>query len=325
VILVTGATGFLGKTIVTELCRKGYRVRILARPGSDIAFFQGMAGVEISGGDILDPASLERAVQGCSSVVHAAALFRFWGDEEAFYELNVLGSRNVLQAALTQGAKKVILISTIAVAGEMKPGAIITEETAPNPVDPYQASKLQAEQVALHYYQTFGLEVNILRLGALYGPYGRYAFNRLFFEEFLRGWRIQVAGGRHVTFPCFVRDAAQGIEAAIRRGVGGEIYNIAGESISHQNLNRLVSRLAGKPAWRINMPKWAMISTAGFMEYLALLTKREPFYPLNLKSYVFQDWMVDTNKAQSCLGFCPTPIEEGVRETLDWYREIGIG
>ena len=323
-IFITGATGFLGKTIVTELCRHGYRVRILARPTSDISFFQGMADVEIAGGDILDPASLERAVQGCATVVHAAALFRFWGDAQTFHETNVLGTQHVLQAALSQGVKKVILISTIAVAGKIEAGTIISEETVPNPVDPYQQSKLQAEQVALHFYEAFGLEVIILRLGALYGPYSRYAFNRLFFEEFLRGWRIQVAGGQHVTFPCFVRDAAQGIEAAILRGQGGQIYNIAGQSISHRDLNRLVSRLAGKPTWRINMPKWAMVSTARFLEYLALLTKQEPFYPLNLKSYVFQDWVIDTGKAQRCLAFCPTPILEGVRETLDWYREIGI-
>lgn len=323
-IFVTGATGFLGKPLVLELIQQGYEVRILTRPSSEVGFFENLARVEIVQGDILDPPSLEQAMQGCQVVIHAAALFRFWGQAQSFSDTNVTGTENVLQAACRLGVTRFVYTSTIAVAGEIEPGTVITEKTSPNPVDPYQASKLRSEQVVQHYHRQCGLNTVILRLGALYGPYSRYAFNRLFFEEFLRGWRIQVSGGRHIIFPCFVADAARAIEAAIRLGKPGQVYNISGWSISHRDLNRLISRQAGRLNWRLNLPKEAMIATASLMELVAKLIKKEPFYPLNLKTYVFQDWYVDISKAQKELGFQPTPIEEGIRQTLAWYDQLGI-
>jgi len=324
-IFVTGATGFLGRALVRELLACGHRVKILARPTSDIAPFAGLSRLQVATGDITDPASVEAAMQGCDVVIHAAALFRFWGRVEAFGDTNILGTDNVMRAAVRHEVRRVVHVSSVAVVGHPPPGSIITEETPPRPVDPYQQSKWGAEQVVRSFHQSFGLNVVILRLGALYGPGSRYAFNRLFFEEFLRGWRVQVEGGRHITFPCFVGDAARAIEAAIRRGRNGEVYNICGECLSHRELNRHISRLAGKSNWRLNAPRWLMLALAQGMEWLSAFTGREPFYPLNLRHYVFADWMVDNSKAKRELGFQPTPIEEGIRRTLDWYRSLGLG
>ena len=323
-VFITGATGFLGKWLTRQLWQQGYRVRILARPSSDTAFFRALVGVEVVTGDIQKEASISAAMAGCQVVVHAAALFRFWGKVEDFEATNVAGTAHVLEAARRQNVQQIILISSIAVIGAPQPGSVITETTPAIPSDPYQQSKYQAEQVARRYIQEHKLKVVIVRLGALYGPGGRYAFNRLFFEEFLRGWRIQVEGGQRITFPCFVSDAAQGIEAAIRRGKRGEIYHICGQSLSHKRLNLLISQAAGKSTWRINMPKWVMLTTARLLELLAWVTNSEPFYPLNLKHYVFQDWIIDCGKAKQKLGFQPTPIEEGIRQTLAWYAELGI-
>ncbi len=323
-IFVTGGTGFLGRTLVPELLACGHRVKMLVRPTSNLAPFAGLSGLQIATGDITDPASVERAMQGCDVVIHAAALFRFWGRVEAFGDTNILGTDNVMRAAVRNGVRRVVHISSVAVVGRPPAGSLITEATPPRPVDPYQQSKWGAEQVVQSFHQSFGLNVVILRLGALYGPGSHYAFNRLFFEEFLRGWRVQVEGGRHITFPCFVKDAARAIETAIRRGRNGEVYNICGECLSHRVLNERISRLAGKSNWRLNTPKWLMLALAQGMEWLAALTGREPFYPLNLRHYVFADWRVDNSKAKRELGFQPTPIEEGIRQTLDWYRSLGL-
>ncbi|MFQ5576274.1 MAG: NAD-dependent epimerase/dehydratase family protein [Anaerolineae bacterium] len=324
-IFVTGGTGFLGKTLVKTLLQQGYGVKLLARPTSNTSFFGDAPNLKIARGDVLNAPSVEEAIQGCDVVVHAAALFRFWGRVEAFGDTNIVGTHNVLQAAARRNVQRLIHISSIAVAGAPPAGTVITEATPPHPVDPYQQSKLGAEKVVQSYHQTFGLDTVILRLGALYGPWSRYAFNRLFFEEFLRGWRVQVEGGRHLTFPCFVADAAQAIASAITAGRSGEIYNICGPSVSHRALNETISRLAGKSNWRLNTPKWLMLALAQLMEWFSVLTKSEPYYPLNLKPYVFSDWVVDSQKAQNELGFTPTPLEEGVRQTLDWYRQIGVG
>jgi nucleoside-diphosphate-sugar epimerase len=162
----------------------------------------------------------------------------------------------------------------------------------------------------------------ILRPGAFYGPYGRYAFNRLFVEEPLRGWRVQVDGGRRYTFPVYTPDVARAAHLAIEFGRVGEIYNICGRSITHLALNRMVSELLGINSWRLNVPSQLMILLAWLMEFAARLTRREPFYPINLRHYVFNDWQVRSAKARLEMGFEPTDLREGLQETIDWYRAI---
>jgi dihydroflavonol-4-reductase len=261
---------------------------------------------------------------GCDTVIHAAARFRLWGPPEPFEEINLWGTRNVLASAYTQGVRRFVHVSTIIVVGPRPPGIVITEETPYGPYlgDNYARTKMGGERLALSYAE-IGLPVVVLRLGALYGPWGHYAFNRLFFEEFLRGWRVQVHQGRHVIFPCYVGDAAAAIEAALVRGCPGEIYNISGESIRHSEANQIVSRLAGKSSWRINFPAGLMINFARLLEFTAIFTRREPFYPLNLVPYVFEDWIVSSDKARRVLDFEPLSFEEGARRTLEWYRSIG--
>jgi nucleoside-diphosphate-sugar epimerase len=121
-----------------------------------------------------------------------------------------------------------------------------------------------------------------------------------------------------------VGDAAVAIEAALTRGRMGEVYNVSGESITHREANETVSRLAGKSSWRIDVPARLMINLARLLEFIALFTQREPFYPLNLVPYVFEDWHVDSDKARRELGFEPVSFEEGARQTLEWYRKIGF-
>ena len=184
-ILITGATGFLGLNVCEHLANQGYRLRALVRPASDTAFLEQL-GVEIFQGDVLDAVSIRAAMQGCNYVVHAAARFRLWGAFEPFFQVNVKGTRNVLQAALAAEIERFIHISTVIVVGPQERGMVITEELCcrPYPTDNYAKTTYMGERLALNYVGC-GLPVLVLRLGALYGPYGHYAFNRLFFEEFL--------------------------------------------------------------------------------------------------------------------------------------------
>ena len=322
-ILVTGATGFLGRNLCEHLASQGYKLRALVRPSSDTLFLKAL-NVETAIGDVTDADSVYAAMQGCEYVVHAAAYFRLWGPPEPFTQTNVEGTRNVLQAAQAVGVKKFVHISTIIVVGPQAPGAIITEETPRNPYpsDNYAKTKTQGERLA-EDFAAKGLPVVILRLGALYGPHGHYAFNRLFFEEFLHNWRVEVHRGRHIIFPCYVGDAAVAIELALKQGKIGEIYNVSNRSISHHSANQIISRLAGRSSWRINMPGWLMIQASNLMELAAKVTKREPFYPKNLVPYVFCDWIVDSSKAQRELSFNSSTFVQGAQHTLEWYGSIG--
>ena len=323
-ILVTGATGFLGRNLCEFLVARGRAIRALVRPQSNYAFLEEL-GVELAWGDIREAETLAAAVRGCEAVIHAAAKFRFWGPWEEFYAANVVGTRNMLEASCREGVGRFIYISTIAVVGRPAPNLVITEEHPCTPLDHYQRTKLEAETMALRYYRERGLPVIVLRLGALYGPWGHYALNRLLFEDFLHGLRVRVHGGRHITFPLFVKDAAATIDTSLEKGRPGEIYNVSGQSIPQREANTIICRLAGKRDWWINVPGALMVALARAWTFLSNFTKKEPWYPINLYPYVFYDWPVSSEKARLELGFRPRSFEEGAYETLKWYAHFGLG
>ncbi len=323
-ILVTGATGFLGHTLCPYLVERGYPLHALVRPSSAWDFLRDL-GVELHWGDIRDSDAVRTAVQGCQAVVHAAGEFRFWGEREDFFDVNLEGTRIILEAARQAQVKRFIYISTVAVVGAPRSGAVIDEEYPPAPQDDYQRSKLAAEQLTLQYHHHYGLDSIVLRPGAFYGPGSRYAFNRLFFEDPLKGIQVQVHRGKHINFPVYIRDVAQAIDRSLQRGRPGQVYNVSGSPISHREANETIDRLLGYHIPRFNAPAWGMLLLAQMWTWLARYTQKEPYYPVNLASYVFNDWQVSSAKARRELEFVPTPFEEGARETLAWYRALGIG
>jgi dihydroflavonol-4-reductase len=322
-VFVTGATGFLGHTLCPYLVEHGHRLRAFVRPAAAWDFLRSL-GVDLAWGDIRDPAAVRAATAGCRAVVHAAGKFRFWGRREDFFAINLEGTRNALEAAQQAGVERFIYVSTVAVIGAPRTGAAIDEAYPPTPRDDYQRSKLEAEKLTLRYHRERGLPAIVLRPGAFYGPGGRYAFNRLFFEDPLKGLPLQVHQGRHTTFPAYIRDVAQGVDLALRHGQTGEVYNISGRSLSHQEINSAVDCLLGHRIRRINAPAWAMLTLARVWTWLSRYTGQEPYYPINLAPYVFCDWEVSSEKARRELGFVPTPFEEGARATLAWYRQLGV-
>lgn len=323
-ILLTGATGFLGRNLVPRLVKNGRSLRALVRPSSDVQFLQAL-GVELAyADDISDAAAVQDACAGCSHVIHAAGQFRFWGDLDSFRQTNVAGTEAVVKAAVFHNVDKFIHISTIAVVGTTPVNGIIDETTPCQPKEPYQISKYEAEQVVRQAIVDHQLPAIILRPGAFYGPWGRYAFNRLFFEEPLRGWRIKVDGGKHITFPVFVDDVAQAAELALTNGGLGETYNICGNSYTHNEVNQIISDLANLSRFRFDIPSPLVLALASVWTAVSRFTGQEPFYPINMAPYVFQDWPVANDKAQRELGFQPTPFEQGAAETLNWYWEQGI-
>jgi dihydroflavonol-4-reductase len=320
-ILLTGATGFLGHNLVPRLVADGHRVRALIRPGSDFHLLQAYPVELFLIDDLNDRDAVTTACKGCWGVIHAAARFRMWGSLPTFWHDNVGATAALLAASVATGVERFVHISTIAVIGKPQPGRVIDERHPCYPQDHYQRTKWEAEQLVLAYRRRRGLAAIVLRPGALYGPWGRYAFNRLFFEEPLRGWRIRVDHGRHVTFPAYAPDVAAAATLALRRGEPGAIYNVSGPSLTHNEVNRIVSDLAGISRWRFNIPVPLVLLLARVWTALARYTGQEPFYPRNLAHYVFQDWPVTSARARLALDFQPTPFRQGAAQTLQWYAE----
>lgn len=313
---VTGGTGFLGRHLIPALCRVGHHVRVLARHPDEHPWLKRYPQVEIVRGDVLDAACMRDAARGCEYVVHAAGYFRFWGEQAIFDATNVGGTENVLKAA--RDARRVIHISTVALIGT--PTGVVDETHPARPADNYQRSKYRAEQTALRFQAEQGIPVVVLRPGAFYGPLGAYAFNRLFFTDPMRGIIMQINGGSYITFPVYVADVAQAIVQAFERGRAGEIYNICGESLTHEAAFDIITREANLWYPRLNIPDWLGEAFARLLTAVAAVTHREPFYPITLRSYVYNDWRVSSDKAKRELGFAPTPFADGARRTIAWYR-----
>lgn len=312
-LFLTGGTGFLGYHLVPRLVEQGYCVRLLVRREP---LSPPLPGVEYVRGDVTDSGSVRRGMEGCQYAVHAAGLFRFWGTEDDFFQINVQGTANVLQAAVQAGVTRLIHISTIAVVGHAPPGQPITETTACSPLDAYQRSKLAGEMEV----RNAPFPTVILRPGAFYGPGGTYGFNRLFIQDPLRGVRIQVDGGKRLIFPVFVPDVAWAVTSALHHPEAQGIYNICDQPRSHRDINRMASQLLGISPVRLPVPRAPILAFAGLLEFLAHYTHREPFFPLNLRHYVFNDWPVSSARARKELGFEPTPIEDGLGQTVAWYK-----
>ena len=323
-ILVTGATGFLGHNLVPLLLARGRHVRALVRPTSQWQFLADL-GVDLAWGDTRDRDAVLEAMKSCRAVIHGAGHFRFWGRSEDFFSTNVQGTHNVLEAARRAGVERFVHVSTVAVAGRPRPGAVIDENYPCDPCDNYMHTKLHGEALVRRYHRDHNLPAIVLRPGAYYGPWGHYAFNRLFFEDpFFKGLPLQIHGGRHFTFPIYLPDLADVIHNALSLGRLGEVYNVSGPSLTHREINSIVSRITGvTPRW-INVPAPAILLLARVWTALSHVTGREPYYPINLAPYVFNDWVVDSSKAARELCFEPTPFEKGARATIEWYQDIGM-
>ncbi len=318
-IFVTGGTGFLGRHLIPVLCRAGYAVRVLTRDPERHPWLKTYPRLEVIRGDLRTGEGLD-AVNGCDLVIHAAGLFSMWEQAGDFEAANVQGTDNLLRAAATANVKRVVYVSTVAVIGNPQSGTIIDEQYPPRPADAYQASKLLAEQHVHHFCAANDIESLILRPGAFYGPLGQYAFNRLFFTDPMRGILMQMDGGKYINFPVYIADVAESILLALTKGRTGEIYNICGECLSHRELFDIVCEEANLHWPRLNLPAFIGINFSRFLNWIASFTGQEPFWPLGLRSYVFYDWVVSSEKAERELGFVATDFRTGARRTIAWYQ-----
>jgi len=319
-IFVTGGTGFLGKHLIASLCRQGFSLRVLTRTPHLHTWLEDYDNLEIIGGDIRDRQLMFDCVKGCRYVIHAGGKFSFWGDEQEFEDVNVNGAKNVMDACREAQVERVIHVSTVVLIGTPDHDAVIDEDHPVNPQDPYQRSKWHAEQLVKSYHTDYEIPVIILRPGAFYGPLGTYAFNRLFFLDALRGLMIQLDGGNYVTFPVYIADVVQAIHLALENGQEGETYNIAGDWMTHNEVFVIIKELSGIRYPKIPMPKQIVIPFARLLTIISKITQREPFYPINLQSVIFNNWRVSSDKARLELGFVPTEFRVGAKRTVEWYQ-----
>jgi dihydroflavonol-4-reductase len=315
--LVTGASGFLGWHVASLLIERGHPVRALVRPGSGVSGI----GVETVVGDLRDPASLDRAMDGCRLVFHAAADYRLWArDPSEIYRSNVDGTRNVLEAAKKAGVARVVYTSTVGCIGIPREG--LGDESTPASLDDmtgdYKKSKFMAEQIALEYARA-GLPVVVVNPTAPVGahdvkptPTGKIVL------DFMQG-----------AMPAFIdtglnmvdaRDCARGHLLACERGRIGQRYILGGENLTLQQILFKMAQIMGRKPPATQIPYAVAYSAGMFSTAWAQLTGRAPHVPIDAVRMARKKMWVSHEKARQELGFHPGPVDIALSNAIEWFR-----
>jgi dihydroflavonol-4-reductase len=323
-VLVTGATGLAGANICKLLIERGDAVRALARESADTAPLAGL-GVEIVTGDVTDPDAVRRAATGSDAAIHCAALLGGASQDLADFEaVNIGGTKNVLDAAEAVGLGRVVAVSTGTFfdtdGGLDREDAPVTKEPSQ---DPYTITKMAAFLDAMSRAAA-GRDVVSTHPGAIFGPspvvsnaLGMTSFNRVLLSA-ARG-RIE----RYLKFPVswvFAEDIARGCILALDKGVTGERYMLDGQPedvVSIANACNRLCRLAGVDHQVVDVepsddPELAAVFGPTLM---AIAIKAAGERPARRS-------LTDT-KTFKRLGYDPISLDEGLRLTLEWFREIG--
>src|SRR5258705_1352874 len=320
--LVTGATGFVGANVARELLREGAAVRVLARPNGDRRAIDGLA-VEICEGDLVDPASVRRAVQGVGTVFHVAADYRLWAPRpEEIYRANVEGTRAVLQAAADAGVKRVVHTSSVGALGIPKdgtPGTETTPVTLADMVGPYKASKFLAEQVALGFALK-GLPVVIVNPSTPIGPWDvKPTPTGQMVVDFLKGKMVgSVDTGLNVVH---VSDVARGHILAAERGRIGQKYVLGHRNMPLIEIFRALAAITGVRAPRFQVPYGVAWLPPLCMEGAARVTGGTPQVPLTAVRMSRKRMYFSAEKAVRELGLPQTPVEGALRDAVAWFVE----
>lgn len=322
--LVTGASGFLGSHVVRLVAERGDRVRVLLRPASQTRLLEGLA-VERVWGDLRDPASLEKALAGVSTVYHVAADYRLWArDPREIYESNVQGTRNLLEAARRAQVERFVYTSTVGTVAVPRDG-VLPDESVVTSVDemigPYKRSKWLAEQEA-RKAAAAGLPVVIVNPTTPVGPGdAKPTPTGRIIVDFLKG-RMPAYVDTGLNFVP-VEDAAAGHILAAGRGRIGERYILGGENLTLKQALEILSQMSGRPAPRVRVPHFLALAAGCADAALSRLIGREPQIPLDGVRMARHSMFVNTEKARVELGFSPGPLPAAFERAVHWYESNG--
>lgn len=320
--LVTGASGFVGGAVARALVQAGADVRVLARPRSDPQNYARLH-VETVEGDLGNRDSLRRALAGCRRLYHVAAHYALWAkDPSIFYDVNVTGTRTLLETARDVGIERIVYCSTIGAIGLPPGGGLGTEET-PVSLDQmaghYKRSKYLAEQEVLKLARE-GLPVVIVNPSAPVGagdvkptPTGQVIV------DFMKGrMPAYIETGMNIVD---VDDVAAGHLLAMQKGRIGERYILGNKNLMLREVFEILSRLTGVKAPSIKLPRLAILPLAYVNQWMSALTGRPPRIPLEGVKMAKYTMHYDCRKAIKELGIPQTPPEVALEKAVRWFRE----
>ena len=326
-LLITGGTGFIGSVLAERCVKLNHCVTVLgqanneweARHASELQ----AKGIVVVLGSVLDEKLLASVCAAKNAVIHlAAAQHESDVDDSYFRDINVTGTRNVLDASVASGVRRFIHGSTIGVYGDGQKGPL-NEESPTRPENIYGSTKLEGEDIV----RGFGdrISTTIVRISETYGPEDKRLLPM--FRYVAKGWFPLVGAGANMHQPIFVYDLADSLIALLEnKEASGETVILAGPApVSTADMIESVETALGRHSHRLRIPMLPMTAMAYVLEKsLPPLRIKPPFTRRRLDFYRKNFWF-DTSKADSLLSDVPhTTFAAGAKMTLQWYLTNGL-
>lgn len=321
---VTGATGFIGASIVRELLRDGREVRVLVRPASNLSNLKGL-DVEMWEGDLLDIHVLRRGLKGCDVLYHAAADYRLWTrNPEEMYRTNVGGTTAVLEAAMESALSRVVYTSSVGTLGNPGNGAPGTEDTGvslDDMVGAYKKSKFIAEREA-ERFAARGLPLVIVNPSTPVGPWDikPTPTGKIIVDFLKRKMPAYLDTGLNLIA---VEECARGHILAEQKGCTGRKYILGNANLSLNHIFGMLQEITGIPAPKVRLPYAPVLAAAWLNEGLSRITGREPLIPLAGVQMAARHMYFDSGRAVRELGLPQTPVAKALERAVEWFRSNG--
>jgi dihydroflavonol-4-reductase len=323
-VLVSGANGFVGSAVCLALLRHGYAVRALARPTSDTASIDGL-DVEIVRGDLLDPPTLKRAIDGCEGLFHVAADYRLWArDPNQIRMANVPGTRNILAAARAGGVARVVHTSSVATLGLHDDGTPADEDTPARYADmigEYKRSNYLSDKLARRRARG-GQDIVIVNPSAPVGPRDRKPTptGQMILDAARGKMPAYVDTGLDIVH---VDDVAEGHVLAYERGERGRRYILGGENMSWRAILSVIAELTGRRGPRLRLPPGVLLPVAHAAEAWARLGNRAPTLTVAGLKLSRPKMYFSSHRAEAELGYRARPTREALADAIQWFRDNG--
>lgn len=323
--LITGASGFVGSAVARCLVSAGYDVRALLRPSSPRTNLADLR-LDIVEGDLLDPASIGRAMKDVRFVFHVAADYRLWARApDDIVRTNVEGTRSVMIAALRAGVERIVYTSSVATLSP-RPRGEASDETFPVPeaqaIGAYKYSKVVAERTVAAMVADQSLPAIIVNPSTPIGPgdVRPTPTGRIIIEAAAGRMPGYIDTGLNLVH---VEDVAAGHLAALRRGRIGERYILGGQNVLLRDMLGEIARYVGRRPPMLRLPRNLMFPIAYVAEAIARITGREPFVTTTGLRLAKDRMFFTSQKAERELGYRARPHVEAIADAIDWFRSHG--
>lgn len=321
---VTGSTGFIGTHVIKNLVNEGWDIIILQRDSSDISEFKSFDKIQYAKGDITDINSLRNAIpEKVDAVFHIAGSVAHLPHhlEHTRYDVNVNGTRNMVDVCLEKKVGRFLYTSTVLVY-DFHVGSHFNETTALNQwsKDPYINSKKMAEEEASKGLNR-GLDVVILQPSAVFGSYDKGTWSKMFLE-IERGMPLPFAppGGASI---CHVKNVAEAHVKAFYNGKNGSRYILGGPDVSMFELMREISKILKKkpPLWKLPTP---IFKTYGWCEFLlsTYILKRQPMLTPHTLNILCETVTLDSSLAIKELNYKSSSVTEMLTDCYEWMIKV---